>query len=88
MCLNKRWKDKYVFGTEDDNMKSNGIDVSYLKNTEFACMGDECIFVHNWYKNSYFLNLETKEISKDTFNAHGDYINDIFFFNGNTCVEL
>lgn len=27
----KDGKDKYVFSTEDDNMKSNGIDVSYLK---------------------------------------------------------
>ena len=40
-------------------------------------------YLHNWYKNSYFINLETKEIFKDTFNAHGDYINGYLSFNGN-----
>ena len=81
----KDGKDKYVFSTEDDNMKSNGIDVSYLKNTDtsLSYMGDGMVYLHNWYKNSYFLNLETKEIFKDTFNAHGDYINGYLSFNGN-----
>lgn len=81
----KDGKDKYVFSTEDDNMKSNGIDVSYLKNTDtsLSYVGDGMVYLHNWYKNSYFLNLETKEIFKDTFNAHGDYINGYLSFNGN-----
>ena len=81
----KDGKDKYVFSTEDDNMKSNGIDVSYLKNTDtsLSYVGDGMAYLHNWYKNSYFINLETKEIFKDTFNAHGDYINGYLSFNGN-----
>ena len=41
-------------------MKSNGIDVSYLKNTDtsLSYVGDGMAYLHNWYKNSYFITYD------------------------------
>lgn len=67
---------KYSVSTEDESLKSNKIDVKYFKSStlEVDYIGDGIVYLKD-KPYSYFINIKTKEVFQDTYEAHSSYIN-------------
>lgn len=67
---------QYSVSTDDESLKSNKIDVKYFKSSTLKVdyIGDGIIYLKDM-PYSYFINIKTKEVFKDTYQAHSSYIN-------------
>lgn len=67
---------QYSVSTDDESLKSNKIDVKYFKSSTLKVdyIGDGIVYLKDM-PYSYFVNIKTKEVFKDTYQAHSSYIN-------------
>lgn len=59
---------QYSVSTDDESLKSNKIDVKYFKSSTLKVdyIGDGIVYLKDM-PYSYFVNIKTKEVFKDTY---------------------